>query len=156
MAQAIINIPRTAGAETAPTMMSVVVSITGSGDGVSSVDRNTIYRGNKIWGRLVKCATYILGPRQINVKGTKACSHVMIRKGTPLKTSVFEDITNNLFSCNYPTHLAIAVTIPLFSYKCHPPFGHKYPTKYPLLCYPAYLAANTPLNSATHKVRLNL
>ena len=60
MEQAIINIPRIAGVETAPTMMSVVVSITGSGDGVSSVDRNTIYRRNKIHGRLVKYICYIV------------------------------------------------------------------------------------------------
>lgn len=60
MEQAIINIPRIAGVETAPTMMSVVVSITGSGDGVSSVDRNTLYRCNKIHGRLVKYIRYIV------------------------------------------------------------------------------------------------
>ena len=45
MEQAIINSPRMDGAETAPTMMRVVVSITGAVDGVAAVDRNTVYGG---------------------------------------------------------------------------------------------------------------
>ena len=45
MEQAIINSPRMDGTETAPTMMSVVVSITGAVDGVAAVDRNTVYGG---------------------------------------------------------------------------------------------------------------
>lgn len=119
--------------------MSVVVSITGSGVGVSSVDRNTIYCGNKMWGksRLFKCAPLYTRPWKLShvLKGLKPIVMWWSERVSLLQTSVIEDNTNNSFSCNSSTHSATnalphsAITTPLFSYKCSP-----VPIQWDLIC----------------------